>query len=370
MTTFSINFQDDGFDERPYQDALIQRIGSEHHRVLPDAQTMAESFPAVVCHAAQPLLRTAPVPMFLLSRLVRERNFKVVLTGEGADEILAGYNIFKENRIRRFWSRQPASTRRPRLLSRIYPYLGDVRGRAGVFWTRFFGQGLERTADPFYSHRIRWTEGSTLGRYLQPDLLQSPFQGEEQLAAALPARFMAWDPLAQAQYLEIKLFLPGYLLSCQGDRMMMAHSVEGRFPFLDHRVVEFANALPAEWKLNVLNEKFILKKAFRNQIPEEILTRPKQPYRAPSIARTVLTRRCPLMDRYLSPQALASAGIFNPPVVGRLVDKLSHDLDGDAGNRDNMAFLAILSTQIIHQHMICRLEEPCPPPLTTANIGI
>jgi asparagine synthase (glutamine-hydrolysing) len=135
-------------------------------------------------------------------------------------------------------------------------------------------------------------------------------------------------------------------------------------------VVEFANALPADWKLNILNEKFILKKAFRGQIPEEILTRPKQPYRAPSIIRTVLKRGCPLMDRYLSPPALASAGIFNPPVVGRLVDKLSQDVDGDVGNRDTMAFLAVLSTQIIHQHMISRLDEPRALPLTTANIGI
>lgn len=370
MTTFSINFREGGFDERPYQDALLRRIGSEHHRITVDNAQMADAFAAVVRQAAQPLLRTAPVPMFFLSRLVRDHGFKVVLTGEGADEFLGGYNIFKENRIRRFWSRQPASRRRPQLLARIYPYLGDVRGRAGMFWIQFFGNGLEKTADPFYSHRVRWSEGAALCRYLHPDHLQAPFGGEEELAAALPAGFMAWDPLARAQYLEAKLFMPNYLLSSQGDRMMMAHSVEGRFPFLDHRVVEFANSLPADLKLNGLNEKFILKKAFERQIPPEIVSRPKQPYRAPSIVREILERRPDMRDRYLSPGALAGAGIFNPEAAGRLVGKLSQPGAAETGNRDNMAFLAILSTQILHEHLLRRSGDPATETLTTADIGI
>jgi asparagine synthase (glutamine-hydrolysing) len=365
LNTFSIGFESSLFDEKHYQDIMAERIGSRHHRIVPSGDELAGAFPMVVHHSEQCLLRTAPVPLYFLSGLVREKGFKVVLTGEGADEFLGGYNIFKENRIRRFWARQADSTMRPRLLARLYPFMGDARGRAGVFWTRFFRNGLENTTDPFYSHRIRWAEGAVLSRFLHPDHLQSPFDAEEELRAGLPGGFTGWDPLCQAQYLEAKLFLPGYLLSSQGDRMMMANSVEGRFPFLDHRVVEFANSLHPQLKLDVLNEKYILKKAFGAQLPAEILTRPKQPYRAPSIARFVLSRQRRLVDYYLSPKALTEAEIFNPAAVGRLLDKLTRSGEAETGNRDTMAFLAVLSTQILFQHLVCGSEVKPPVSLTT-----
>jgi asparagine synthase (glutamine-hydrolysing) len=97
----------------------------------------------------------------------------------------------------------------------------------------------------------------------------------------LPSEFAGWSPLAQAQYLEISVFMAEYLLSSQGDRVGMAHSVEGRFPFLDHRVVEFCNQLPPHLKLRGLTEKYLLKQAVRDLLPEEIWRRPKRPYRAP-----------------------------------------------------------------------------------------
>ena len=99
----------------------------------------------------------------------------------------------------------------------------------------------------------------------------------EELVAFADPQIVNWDPLCQAQYLEITLFMSGYLLSSQGDRMMMAHSVEGRFPFLDHRIIEFASSIPPQFKLNLLNEKYLLKKAFTELIPPEVLNRSKQP---------------------------------------------------------------------------------------------
>src|SRR5690606_13895155 len=101
------------------------------------------------------LLRTAPVPMYLLSKLVRGEQFKVVMTGEGADEFLAGYDIFKEMKIRRFWAQAPDSKKRAKLLGRLYP---DIRGMgaSGAFLAGFFKKDLERTDSPYYSHLIRW----------------------------------------------------------------------------------------------------------------------------------------------------------------------------------------------------------------------
>ncbi len=107
---------------------------------------------------------------------------------------------------------------------------------------------------------------------------------EARLAASLPAEFAGWGAVARAQYLEMTTFLAGYLLSSQGDRMLMGHSVEGRFPFLDHRLAEFAGTVPASIKLESLVEKSILKRGVADLLPEDILQRPKQPYRAPDAA--------------------------------------------------------------------------------------
>ena len=101
------------------------------------------------------------------------------------------------------------------------------------------------------------------------------------LLSSVPADFTRWSHLAQDQYLETRTLLTGYLLSSQGDRMLMAHSVEGRFPFLDHRLVELANSLPPSYKLRGLEEKLVLKRVAADLVPRQVLERPKQPYRAP-----------------------------------------------------------------------------------------
>ncbi|XUJ33411.1 asparagine synthase-related protein [Bradyrhizobium japonicum] len=121
--TFSVRFTDAEYDETSYQRLMARTIASEHHELIVSRQDIAEVFPKVIYHTERPILRTAPAPLFLLSKLVRERGIKVVLTGEGADEMFAGYDVFREGKIRRFWGRQPASTRRAALLSRLYPYI-------------------------------------------------------------------------------------------------------------------------------------------------------------------------------------------------------------------------------------------------------
>src|SRR6202007_990426 len=104
---------------------------------------------------------------------------------------------------------------------------------------------------------------------------------ERELFETLPPAFSRWTSLAQDQYLEVRTLLTGYLLASQGDRMLMAHSVEGRFPFLDREVVELANSLPDAQKLKVLDEKHVLKRVGESLIPASVVHRKKQPYRAP-----------------------------------------------------------------------------------------
>ncbi len=352
LHTFSIGFEGHSFDERPYQDIMVKILDSEHHQIIPTIGELADAFPTVVNHAENILLRTAPVPMYFLSSLVRDTGFKVVLTGEGADEFLAGYNLFKENKVRRFWARNPDSRARSLLLTRIYPYLNDDRSKVGGFWRKFFSQGLTQLDDPFYSHRIRWNESATIRRFLSDEFTPGEWDGEARLARVLPTAFKSWHPLNQAQYLEARLFMPNYLLSSQGDRMMMANSVEGRFPFLDYRLVEFLNGIHPALKMNVLDEKYILKYAFRDRLPEAILKRDKQPYRAPGIASALAATGNSHVDTYLEPERVREAGVFKPEAVEGLLNKIRR-LNGNlSGNRDTMTYLAILSTQILHQSFI------------------
>jgi asparagine synthase (glutamine-hydrolysing) len=280
LETFSIAFTDEAFDESPFQYQMADHLGTDHHLVTASHRDIGEAFPDVVWHTEVPITRTSPVPLYLLSRLVRETNFKVVLTGEGSDEFLGGYNIFKENKIRRFWAKDPDSAMRPALLSKLYPYIGGLSQGNDAYLRKFFGHDLENVADPYYSHAIRWRNTGRTKRMFAGEL-QAALDGVVTERPFLPPQFADWTPLAQAQYLEITVFMAEYLLSSQGDRVGMAHSVEGRFPFLDYRVVEFCNRLPPKYKLSGLDEKHVLKRAVRDLLPENIWNRPKRPYRAP-----------------------------------------------------------------------------------------
>jgi asparagine synthase (glutamine-hydrolysing) len=162
-----------------------------------------------------------------------------------------------------------------------------------------------------------------------------------------------WAGLSRDQYVEVQTLLFGYLLSSQGDRVAMANSVEGRVPFLDHRVIEFANALPPRYKLRGLREKAILRKAVEDLLPPKILNRVKQPYRAPDNQSFFRDGQASaLVQDLLSTERIRSAGYFDSTLVGRLVDKCRA---GKAiGFADNMAFVGILSTMLVHDVFLSR----------------
>jgi asparagine synthase (glutamine-hydrolysing) len=153
------------------------------------------------------------------------------------------------------------------------------------------------------------------------------------------------------QYVEAHTLMSGYLLSSQGDRMAMAASIEARYPFLDHRVIEFACRLPPRLKLRGLNEKLLLKKAMARELPASIGGRTKQPYRSPDSACFFADGRpLPYVAELLGPASLARAGLFDPVAVGKLVEKCRA---GRAiGFGDNMAFVGVLSTMLLHEQFV------------------
>jgi asparagine synthase (glutamine-hydrolysing) len=355
LETFSLRFEDSEFDESDFQREMVAHLGSQHHEMVVSRRDIAEVFPEVIWHAERPILRTAPAPLFLLSRLVRESGIKVVLTGEGADEMFAGYDLFREGKVRRFWARQPSSQLRPLLLERLYPYLARSPVSQRAMARQFFGRRLELAGHPGFAHDTRWQTTSALTRLFSEE---QRAQGRDtdvvaRLLASLPPEFPSWGPLAQDQYLEVRTLLGGYLLPSQGDRMLMAHSVEGRFPFLDREVVELANSLPAEYKLRVLDEKHVLKRVADGVIPPRIIRRQKQPYRAPDAASFVAPGAPDWIAEVLSPRALRDAGVFAPEAVASLWRKcMSRGEQGQFSNTDNMALVGVLSTQLVHHHFM------------------
>jgi len=355
--TFSLRFEDAEYDETTFQREVAARIGSDHREVVVSRRDIGEAFPAVVLHAERPLLRTAPAPLFLLSRLVRESGIKVVLTGEGADEMFAGYDLFREARVRRFWGRRPGSSLRPRLLERLYPYLARSPVAQQAMAREFFGRGRASWRAPGFSHQTRWQPTAALQRLFSPAVRQAAAGVDvvARLLADLPPEFGAWSFLAQDQYLEVRTLLSGYLLSSQGDRMLMGHSVEGRFPFLDAGVVALANSLPAGYKLHGLDEKHVLKLAARGLVPESVLRRKKQPYRAPDALSFVGPSAPAWAAELMSERALTDSGLFEPRLAGQLWRKCqAQGQVGDAqfSNADNMALVGVLSTQLLHQQLV------------------
>jgi asparagine synthase (glutamine-hydrolysing) len=359
LDTFSIAFDDPAFDESRWQTKMAQLLGTRHQVVHATWSDIGRMFPQVVWHAEVPLLRTAPVPMFMLSKLVRDSGYKVVLTGEGADEFLAGYDIFKEAKIRAFWSKQPDSSSRPLLLGNLYPDIANLSRTNSALRAAFFRQNLMTVDSPDYSHWLRWRNGARNQRFFSPDMQEHVERDQaEQFLKPLTQSFARWEPLARAQYLEIKIFLCQYLLSSQGDRMAMAHSVEGRFPFLDYRVVEFCNRLPSRFKLRGLTEKYLLKRIGRQWLPEEICRRRKRPYRAP-IHRSFFNHDAPEYVRdLLSPAAISRTGVFSAPAVSQLVQKI--DRGSPLSETDDMALAGMLSTQLLHRDFIESLNLPPP----------
>jgi len=351
LRTFSIGFEDKKLDESSYQQQLIKHLNAEHSNIVCSNNDISDNFEKTIWHTELPILRTAPTPMMLLSGLVHQNNYKVVLTGEGADEVFGGYDIFKESKIRQFWAKNPESNLRPLLLKRLYPYLDIAKSNSKAYLEAFFGIGLDQPDTPYFSHLPRWdTTAKTKNFYSEDMKSKLRDNAIEIFSNSLHEDINKWHPFNRSQYIEARSLMSGYLLSSQGDRMLMSNSVEGRFPFLDHNVIEFANKLHPKLKMNVLNEKYLLKQSMKRYLPEQIINRHKQPYRAPDIPAFFTTDTPDYVNELLSDEQIKSTGYFDPKKVSILLRKIAA---GKAtGYKDNMAFMAILSTQMWHHLFI------------------
>jgi len=367
LKTFSVTFSDKVYDEKEQQQEMVNYLQTDHNAICCSYQSIGEAFPRVIAHTETPILRTAPAPLFLLSSLVRDNQYKVVLTGEGADEILGGYDIFKEAKVRAFIGSRQESSCRPYLLKRLYPYLALSPAKSSDYARKFFDTSAPLD-DLFYGHRPRWKTTSGTHLFLNDEFFKSVPDPLEKLTHHWQEKLSGLDYFSRTQFLESRLLLGNYLLSSQGDRMGMAHSVEGRYPFLDHRVVEFACTIPPGLRMKALNEKNILKKAMSGLLPQSINKRKKQPYMAPDILSFFGDSTPEYIDFYLSEKKLRESGLFKPAAVKKLIEKCQRK--SRQGFKENMAFVGILSSQILYNHFIEDFSLDVPQKLPNTKVII
>ena len=343
IDSYSIEFARTVLDEAPYQALASQAFNTHHQSVVCDDSTTADALVDAVLHAEQPLVRTAPASSILLAEVIEQHGTRVVLSGEGADELFCGYDVFKVAAIRDAWSRDTAGGGWSRLLEQALRQQHEL-GRAVE--RAFYEQGLDTRSDPLFSHLNRWKASFRITQYLAPELragLTEEFV-LDQVRERLPDAYHAWSAVEQAQYLEATYFLSSALLGSQCDRPYMAHSIEARYPFLDEDLIDFALSLPEASKLQALQEKVVLKKAVQGRVPAPICERVKQPYTAPEGDAFRSGPGRELLEQYLSTAALKTAGLFDEHRVDWLVNKLHRK---KTSFHDDLALLWILSTQVL-----------------------
>jgi asparagine synthase (glutamine-hydrolysing) len=341
VETFSLSFDDARYDESPDQERVTAALGLPARTVK--ANVTLESLRRAVYHAERPFLRTAPAPFLALAESCRASGRKVALTGEGADELFLGYELFKEVKIRLYCERVPGSRKRARLLNRVHKDIPFFRSADSAYLKHTFLGGPED--DPFVSHRPRWNAASRLKNYFSGDFRERIRSSNalHALSTGLPDGFDDWDAIGRAQALETALLLGGYLLSTQGDRPAMAHAVELRQPFLDHRLAELAASIPPTVRMRGLSEKSLLRKVAARHLPQDIAQRPKKAYAAPA-----LNADDPQLRELLSEAPVRKAGYFDPAEVNKLVKK-ARDKGSKLGETDTMALTAIATTQLFHE---------------------
>lgn len=356
LKTFSISFADKAYDESREQRLMADFIGSEHHDLPVDNEALTAACPAAVYHAEVPAFRSAFIPMYLLSRLSRDRGIKVVLSGEGADEAFLGYDLFKEVLLRRRWAVMDEDERRRRLGS-LYPHLShfgpdEFRALLGLY-----SQFTEEKMPGLFSHELRFQNGRFAARLFKDP--GNPF-GFLKAEIAGEAGFGQLDDIQKAQWLEFRTLLSGYLLSTQGERMALAHGVENRCPFLDPSVVALASAVNLKFD-DGFSEKKLLRDAFREDLPRDIVEKRKFPYRAPDSA-AFADRKPDYLELLLSEAELAKVPFINGVFARKLVQKIMAQEPGSISTKEDQAFMMLLGIMLLDRQFVRGEMRPAPAP--------
>ncbi|HEY0529022.1 MAG TPA: asparagine synthase (glutamine-hydrolyzing) [Gemmatimonadaceae bacterium] len=346
LRSFSMTCNAPEFDDSVAQAAAAESAGSSHTASTVSLEAIAHTLPKVLWHAETPLLDTAPVLMYHLAKLARESGVRAVVTHHGADEVFLGSDVFKETSVRRFCLRQPESLGRLALFSRVNSLLlADDR----AIDSRRRLLDAAAPGDPLFSHAPRFAS-SIIAEYYAPEFKAVTGDVVGELRSSLPTRFFGWSSLNQAAYLEMTTALSPHVLSSQGDRMAMAHGVEVRYPFLDHRLFDFAASLPTRSRLCGLHGKEVLRRWAARILPVTVSTPTAPVTRYPGAGHLMTSERPTWMSAHLTADALRRVGIFSPAAVDALIRRNRAGLAQTV--EEGRALIGVLSTQVWHQQFV------------------
>jgi asparagine synthase (glutamine-hydrolysing) len=294
--SFSISFTDPEINESKYQQLVAQHVGSAHHETRFDWSEIAARLRTMIYHCESPVKETFNTCALALSAAARQHGITVVLAGEGADELFAGYIGYRFDQLglRENKEYDLETILEDELRAQLW-------GDKDIFY-ELDQYPLREVKRALYSAALNEV-------FADFDCLNFPPVNQQRLTGR--------HFIHQRSYLDFKLRLSDHLLSEHGDRMVLANSVEGRYPFLDINVVEFARHIPPELKLNGFSEKYVLKQVAADLIPPEIIRREKFGFRAPG-SPYLLQQHIEWIDDMLAYERIKRQGYFNPDVVERL----------------------------------------------------
>ncbi|MFO0959889.1 MAG: asparagine synthase (glutamine-hydrolyzing) [Isosphaeraceae bacterium] len=346
VPSFTIGLENAGPDERSHSAESAAVLGSKLTTVVMDKARIADAFPELVVAAEGPVMDTSCAALMQLARAVHEQGYKVALTGEGADEALAGYAWYKTQRVRDAVFRRVGAKPLEMFRGLSLWAVGGSNGRRqainAIQGLRVAQQDLYELitqCKPALYSASMWDRLDGHDPYMDLDITNE--------------RIGRWHPLNQSLYVGYKVMLAGLLMISKGDRIAMHSSIEARYPFLDEDVIEFCATVAPEYKLRGLNEKWLLRQVASKTLPARIANRPKTMFRA-SFSSTFLGPHRPAwVDQLISHESLAKTGYFDAAGVARqrgLQVKLPRLLPRRAIM--DLGLTDVISTQLWH-HLFC-----------------
>jgi asparagine synthase (glutamine-hydrolysing) len=354
LRAYTLSFDMADYDERVIAEEQAKLSGAEFHPIDIVSEQMADHFADALYHAERPFVNAHAVAKYLLSRAVRDSGVKVVLTGEGSDEVFAGYPFFRRDMILHNTEGQDPATARG-LLARLNAANPVSRGLLlptgssapleSVQKILGFVPTLIETWDQQGRTMAGLLDGDFKARYADRDTFRvvlNHLDVERQLAGR--------DAVNKSLYVWAKTTLPNYILSNLGDRMEMAHSVEGRLPLLDHHVAAEVARMPIAMKINGMTEKYVLREAARPVLTESVYKRQKHPFLSPPSTLQTEGRLHALVQETLRGAALERTGLYDRAKVKSLLDAIP-GMDAGARTSVDPALMWITSMCLLHERL-------------------
>jgi asparagine synthase (glutamine-hydrolysing) len=352
IRAFTLTFEQAAYDEGPIAREMAELAGAQFYTIPVRQQDLADHFSDAIRQAETLCVNAHGVAKYLLSRAVRDAGYKVVITGEGSDEILGGYPHFRRDML--LYDREGQD---PAAIAELLEWLdsqnkvsrglllpdGDigpvdrVRRILGYVpsWVETFASRAAKMR-PLLSRELVERYGPTEGTYA--------FLDDIDVRRQLSGR----SPLNQSLYLWSKTALAGYILTMLGDRMEMAHSIEGRVPFLDHHLVELIRSQPVHMKIHGMTEKYVLREAVRDVITDTVYRRQKHPFLSPPATLTPDESFHTFVQDTLRGPKLASMPFFDQRQVVDLLDRLPH-MDTGARVANDQVLMLLVSMCVLHE---------------------